>query len=143
MIYTDLTRKAINIAYKAHEKQRDHSGIPYILHPIHLAEQMTTEDTCVVAILHDVVEDTTVTLEDLRQEGFSVAQLEGIRLLTHLPDVDYFDYVRGLKDNPIARAVKIADLHHNLDPSRLVEITPHDLERFEKYKKALEILGAE
>ncbi len=141
MIYTDLTRKAIKIAFEAHDGQFDRSGLPYILHPVHVAEQMKTEDACVVALLHDVIEDTDITFEDLEKEGFSDTQVEGVRLMTHRPEVDYLEYVRRLKPNSIAREVKIADLNHNLDPARLPEVTPKDLARFEKYKMALKILN--
>jgi hypothetical protein len=142
MIYTELTNKAIKIAFEAHAGQLDRSGLPYVLHPIHVAEQMKDEDTCVVALLHDVIEDTDMTLEDLRTYGFTEAQLEGVRLMTRLEDEDYFDYVRNLKDNPIARAVKIEDLKHNSDKARISVMTDDDQKRLEKYKKALEILGA-
>lgn len=142
MIYTELTNKAIKIAFEAHAGQLDRSGLPYVLHPIHVAEQMKDEDTCVVALLHDVIEDTDMTLEDLRTYGFTEAQLEGVRLMTRLEDEDYFDYVRNLKDNPIARAVKIEDLKHNSDKARISVMTEDDQKRLEKYKKALEILGA-
>ena len=142
MIYTELTNKAIKIAFEAHAGQLDRSGLPYVLHPIHVAEQMKDEDTCVVALLHDVIEDTDMTLEDLRTYGFTEAQLEGVRLMTRLEDEDYFDYVRNLKDNPIARAVKIEDLKHNSDKARISVMTDDDQKRLERYKKALEILGA-
>ena len=142
MIYTELTNKAIKIAFEAHAGQLDRSGLPYVLHPIHVAEQMKDEDTCVVALLHDVIEDTDMTIEDLRTYGFTEAQLEGVRLMTRLEDEDYFDYVRNLKDNPIARAVKIEDLKHNSDKARISVMTDDDQKRLEKYKKALEILGA-
>ncbi len=140
MVYTELTKKAVNIAYKAHEGQIDKSGIPYIFHPMHLADQMTTEDTCVVAILHDVLEDTDVTYEELSKEGFTKEQLEAVKLLTHSSDVPYLDYVRNLKDNPIARTVKLADLKHNQDKTRLNVITKKDEKRLIKYKKAENIL---
>lgn len=140
MIYTELTRKAVNIAFRAHEGQMDHSGYPYILHPIHLAEQMETEDTCVVAMLHDVVEDTEVSLADLQAAGFTEPQLEAVRLLTHEKGVPYMDYVRNLKDNEIARIVKLADLRHNSDLSRLDIVTEKDRKRYEKYQQAMEIL---
>ena len=142
MIYTELTNKAIKIAFEAHAGQLDRSGLPYVLHPLHVAEQMKDEDTCVVALLHDGIEDTDMTLEDLRTYGFTEAQLEGVRLMTRLEDEDYFDYVRNLKDNPIARAVKIEDLKHNSDKARISVMTEDDQKRLEKYKKALEILGA-
>ena len=140
MIYTELTKRAINIAYKAHEGQLDRSGIPYIFHPMHIAEQMTTEETCIVAILHDVVEDTDVTLDELKEAGFSENVINAINLLTHRDEVPYLDYVRALKDDPIASVVKLADLNHNSDRSRLSVITKKDEQRFLKYQKAKEIL---
>ena len=140
MIYTELTKRAINIAYKAHEGQLDRSGIPYIFHPMHIAEQMTTEETCIVAILHDVVEDTDVTLDELKEAGFSENVINAINLLTHRDGVPYLDYVRALKDDPIASVVKLADLNHNSDRSRLSVITKKDEQRFLKYQKAKEIL---
>ncbi len=140
MIYTELTKRAINIAYKAHEGQLDRSGIPYIFHPMHVAEQMTTEETCIVAILHDVVEDTDVTLDELKEAGFSENVINAINLLTHRDEVPYLDYVRALKDDPIASVVKLADLNHNSDRTRLTVITKKDEQRFIKYQKAKEIL---
>jgi len=140
MIYTDMTRKAVKIAFKAHAGQLDKSGLPYILHPIHLAEQMETEDTCVVALLHDVVEDTDMTLEELAAEGFTDVQLEALRLLTHGSDISYMDYVRRLKHNPVARAVKLADLRHNSDLTRLTEVRESDMDRVRKYERAMKLL---
>ena len=141
MIYTDLTRKAMKIAYEAHKGQVDKAGLPYIYHPIHLAEQMETEDTCVVALLHDVVEDTDITIDDLMKAGFSDSQLDAIRAMTHEEDVEYLDYVREVKKNPIATAVKIADIMHNSDIKRIEKPTEKDLSRYErKYKAAMDIL---
>ncbi|MBQ8951108.1 MAG: GTP pyrophosphokinase [Eubacterium sp.] len=140
MIYTNLTRKAIMVAYKAHEGQMDRAGLPYILHPIHVAEQMKDEDTCVVALLHDVIEDTDITLEDLRVYGFTEAQIEGVRIMTHEEGVEYFDYIRTVKTNPLALAVKLEDLKHNSDETRIIDMTDKDIKRLEKYKKALKIL---
>jgi (p)ppGpp synthase/HD superfamily hydrolase len=140
MIYTNLTRKAIMVAYKAHEGQMDRAGLPYILHPIHVAEQMKDEDTCVVALLHDVIEDTDITLEDLRAYGFTEAQIEGVRIMTHEEGVEYFDYIRTVKTNPLALAVKLEDLKHNSDETRIIDMTDKDIKRLEKYKKALKIL---
>ena len=140
MIYTDLTRKAITVAYNAHQGQLDRAGLPYILHPLHVAEQMKDEDTCVVALLHDVIEDTDLTLENLREYGFTEAQVEGVRVMTREEDEDYFEYIRSVKTNPLALAVKLEDLKHNSDVTRIIEITDKDLQRIEKYKKAMEIL---
>ena len=150
MIYTDMTRLAMKVAYDAHAGQLDRAGVPYIYHPIHVAEQMDNEDACVIALLHDVVEDTDISLDDLKEMGFTETQLEGVRLMTHIPPEgelseeekleDYLDYVRRIKDNDLAKQVKIADLNHNADPSRCITDTPSDRARYEKYKKALEIL---
>ena len=117
MIYTSMTIKAMKLAYKAHEGQVDRSGVPYIFHPIHLAEQMDEEISCTVALLHDVVEDTEVTLAELEQ-AFPPAVTEAVCLLTHDKSVDYYDYVRNLKPNAIAKKVKLADLAHNSDEIR-------------------------
>ena len=119
MIYTELTNKALKIAYAAHHGQVDYNGIPYIFHPIHLAEQMDDEISCCAALLHDVAEDTSMTLEDLAKE-FPEEVIAVLRLLTHGKDVPYFDYVRAVKANPIAVKVKLADLDHNSDQTRCV-----------------------
>ncbi|MCD8051379.1 MAG: GTP pyrophosphokinase [Clostridiales bacterium] len=140
MIYTPLTKKALLLAWNAHLGQWDKGGLPYIFHPYHLAEQMEDELTCAAALLHDVVEDTGWTLEELELEGFPAPVLEALSLLTHDPAVPYLDYVRTLSVNPIARAVKEADLRHNSDLDRLEVITEKDLQRVEKYKKALALL---
>jgi len=140
MIYTDKTRLAIKIAFNAHEGQFDRSGIPYILHPLHVAEQMTDEDTTVVALLHDVVEDTSITIDDLRKYGFNEKVLEAIYLLTHKDGVAYLDYVRALGINPIARKVKIEDVKHNSDVTRLVNPNDKAYKKMPLYQEALRIL---
>lgn len=142
MIYTPLTNKAMVIAYNAHHGQVDYNGIPYIYHPIHLAHQLDDEVSCCVALLHDTVEDTDVTLEDLQQQ-FPEEITEAIALLTHDGNMDYFDYVRAIKKNPVARKVKLADLSHNSDQSRCVgsDLSPERLEFWKnKYEKAKAIL---
>ena len=140
MIYTDKTKKAMKLCYEAHKDQVDKSGMPYVFHPFHVAEQMTDEATTIVALLHDVVEDTDYTLEDLAAEGFGKDILEAVALMTHEDDVPYLEYVAKLKDNPIARAVKLADLAHNSDLSRIGEVDEETRERLEKYKKAMALL---
>lgn len=140
MIYTDNTRKAMKIAFDAHMGQVDKAGVPYILHPIHLAEQMKTEEECIVALLHDTVEDTDLTFEQLEKE-FSKVVIDALKLLTHNKSVEYMEYVKKIKDNPIARKVKLADLHHNSDVTRLLEVTSKDIDRIGKYKKAIEFLS--
>lgn len=119
MIYTPLTNKAMRIAYAAHQGQVDYNGIPYIFHPIHLAEAMDDEVSCCAALLHDVVEDTDVTMEDLRKE-FPEEVMEVLKLLTHEKGVDYFEYVRAITAHPIAVKIKLADLAHNADQTRCV-----------------------
>ena len=140
MIYTILTKKALNIAFEAHKDQLDKSGLPYIFHPFHLAEQMNDEYTTCVALLHDVVEDSSYTIQDLIEIGFPTQVIEAIIVLTHSKDMPYFDYINRVKNNPIATRVKIEDLKHNSDLTRLNEISDEDLKRMEKYKKALFIL---
>ena len=140
MIYTDNTIKAMKIAYKAHDGQKDKAGVPYIFHPIHLAEQMKAEEECIVALLHDVVEDTDVTFEDLEKE-FSQIIIDALKLLTHNKSVEYMEYIKNIKNNPIARKVKLADLNHNSDKTRLLSITEKDIERYNKYQKAIQILS--
>ncbi|MBE5735384.1 MAG: HD domain-containing protein [Clostridiales bacterium] len=143
MIYTDQTKKAMIIAYNAHHGQVDKSGTPYIYHPIHLAEQMSDENTTCVALLHDVVEDTDVTLQDLKDAGFGEEIIEAVEYMTHDPSVPYMDYVAKIKTNPIARVVKLADLRHNSNPTRKGYVDMVTKGRIEKYKKAIEYLLSE
>ena len=143
MIYTELTNKAMRIAYDAHAGQLDKCGQPYIFHPFHVAEQMDDEASTCVALLHDVVEDSDVTLDDLARE-FPSDVVEGVRLMTHEPAVDYFDYVRAIKGHPLAQKVKLADLAHNSDETRFAgceDVTREMLDkRHEKYARARAIL---
>lgn len=139
MINTKLTRKAMMIAYNAHINQVDKAGVPYIYHPIHLAEYMDTEYECIVALLHDVVEDTEVTFEQLEKE-FPSEIIEILKVLTRNKETEYMDYIIEIKKNAIAKKVKIADIKHNSDESRLDNITLKDIARRNKYKKALDLL---
>ena len=142
MIYTPLTIKAMNIAYTAHHGQVDKAGVPYIFHPLHLAEQMDDEISCCAALLHDTVEDTDVTLAQLA-EIFPAEVVETVRLLTHDPDTDYFEYVRAIQSNPTAMKVKLADLAHNTDETRFSGVAvPKDRIGYlrDKYTKAKAIL---
>lgn len=142
MIYTKLTNKALVFAYNAHHGQLDYNGIPYIFHPLHLAETMDDEISCCAALLHDVVEDTSITLEELAQE-FPKEVIDVLSLLTHREGVPYFDYVRNIKANPIAVKVKLADIAHNSDQTRCAgsDLTDAQLSYWrEKYRKARSIL---
>lgn len=140
MIYTDLTKKALKLCFEAHKNQVDKGGMPYVFHPFHLAEQMTTEETVITALLHDVVEDTDFTLYDIEVIGFPASVTEALKLLTHDDAVPYFDYVLKIKTNEIARTVKLADLRHNSDLKRLDFNEENTLRRVEKYKKAIDLL---
>ena len=145
MIYTELTRKAMHIAYNAHHGQVDKSGVPYIFHPIHLAEAMDDEVSCCAALLHDVVEDTDVTLEDLAKE-FPADIVAAVRLLTHEDGVPDEEYLTAIRANPIALKVKLADNAHNSDQFRLAGTPMTEAKRAyfrDKYTKAKAILLAE
>ncbi|MBP3684289.1 MAG: HD domain-containing protein [Oscillospiraceae bacterium] len=148
MVYTELTNKALAYAYNAHHGQLDYNGIPFIFHPLHLAEQMQDELSCYAALLHDVVEDTDLTLEDLRKE-FPEEVVCVVALLTHddgaeFSQEDYWAYIRRIKENPVAKKVKLADIAHNMDQSRCTGAgLPEEKLQWwrQKYQKALEILS--
>ena len=140
MIYTPLTKKAMRIAFEAHKDQTDKNGMPYIYHPIHLAEQMSDEATTCVALLHDVIEDTDMTFEQLQIEGFTAEIIAALKLMTHDESVPYLEYVGEIKKNSVAATVKLADLKHNSDLTRLDHIDEKALIRADKYKKAIALL---
>lgn len=140
MIYTKMTKKAMKLCFEAHKNQVDKSGMPYVFHPFHLAEQMKDESTTVTALLHDIVEDTECTINDLISMGFPEEVTEAVSLMTHNCNIPYLEYVKIISTNPVARAVKLADLKHNSDLTRLDTITQKDIDRTEKYRKAIEIL---
>lgn len=142
MIYTPMTIKAMKIAYDAHQGQVDQSGVPYIFHPIHVAEQMEDELSCTVALLHDVVEDTSVTFEELEEE-FPKPVIEALRLLTHDKATPYTEYVKNTMTNEVAYKVKIADVKHNSDETRTMYTDcPEEklLHWRNKYKQAMQLL---
>ena len=139
MINTKLTRLASKIAYKAHEGQTDKAGVPYIFHPIHIAEQMDSEESCVVALLHDVIEDSDITLEIL-SKYFNDDIITALRVLTKKENDDYIMYIKRVKTNKLATKVKIKDLEHNRDLTRLDEVTDKDRKRSLKYWEAIRYL---
>ena len=143
MIYTQMTKKAMIFAYNAHSGQFDKSGIPYIMHPFHVAETMKDEDSTTVALLHDIIEDTKYTKEDLLNEGFPEHIVNAIVSLSRESDESYMDYIRRVKQNNLAKIVKLADLEHNSDLSRTDAVTEEDLKRVKKYNKARDILNKE
>lgn len=140
MIYTKLTKLAMKLCFERHQSQVDKCGMPYVFHPFHVAESMTDEVSTCVALLHDILEDTDTSAEELYSMGFPSEVVEAVCLMTHDSSVPYLEYVAALKGNPLACAVKISDLTHNADLSRLDFVTEKDIQRVEKYKKALAIL---
>ena len=133
--------KAIQIAVEAHAGTKDKGGKAYILHPISVMMRVETEEEKIVAILHDVVEDTDWTFDALRKEGFSETVIEALETVTkYSEEENYDDFIQRSLKNDIGRKVKIADLRENLDITRIGELYPKDIERINKYKRALQTL---
>ncbi len=128
--------RAIELAVGAHRGQQDRSGRPYILHPLWLMHQFEDSDAMITAVLHDTVEDTALTLQTLKDEGFSNEIIEAIDALTRRKDETYAQFIQRLKPQPLARRVKLADIEHNLDVRRLSHLNEDDLKRFGKYHQA-------
>lgn len=139
MNYEELLKKADTLAKKAHKGQVDKSGADYIDHPRTVASFCEDPKEKIVALLHDVIEDTDVTAEELRSV-FGDELTDAVVTMTHLDGEDYFEYVARVKKNPISAKVKLADLRHNMETSRLTTVTEKDLKRVEKYKKARAML---
>ena len=140
MLYTEKIKKALEIAFDAHKDQVDKAGLPYIYHPFYLATQMETEDSIIVALLHDVVEDSHYTFEQIESYAFSASIMAALRLLTHEDSEDYIAYIHRVKANELARIVKLADLKHNSDESRLSHIDDKVRERLNRYAESIKIL---
>jgi len=136
----DLLQRAIEIAVTGHRSQRQKDGSPYVLHPLTLMHRVHDVEAKMAAVLHDVVEDTEFTIEDVAAEGFSAAVIDALRLLTHDDGSDYFDYIDRIATNPLATKVKLADLEHNMTVTRIVELKQRDLDRLAKYHRAHTIL---
>ena len=132
---------ALSIARKAHEGQLDKAGVDYIEHPIYVASQVDTEEEKAVALLHDVIEDSPFTAEELLLAGLPETVVTAVQILSKKKGQDYQTYLENVKSNSLARVVKLADLKHNSDLSRLSSVTDKDLERLEKYKKAIDYLS--
>ena len=132
--------RAIAIAAAAHEGQVDKGGAPYILHPLKVMLRVNTLEERIVAVLHDVVEDCGISFDDLRKEGFSEAVLTAIASVTKVPGESYEAFVERAAQNPIGRVVKLADLEENSDLSRIAQPSWEDLERVEKYRRAMGVL---
>ena len=136
------SEKAYEIAKKAHLGQIDKAGEDYIKHPEKVASFVNSDEEKAVAYLHDVIEDTELTLEDLREYGFSEEVLEAVDVITKKKGQDYQTYLNSVKENKLARVVKLADLRHNSDLTRLINIREKDIERKEKYQKAIDFLNS-
>jgi (p)ppGpp synthase/HD superfamily hydrolase len=140
MTTLELLERAIGIAVEAHRGQKDRCGAPYILHPLRVMARVETETEKIVAILHDVVEDTKWTMADLRREGFPEEVLTALDCVTKREGETYEDFVKRSAGNPLARRVKLADLEDNMDVRRLAQVTDNDNERLERYLKAWNFL---
>ena len=138
----ELLVLAIDVATKAHEGQVDKGGNPYILHPKAVADSLNDTEDKIVAYLHDVCEDTDTTLDDLINMGFTYRIVSSVRILTKTKDTSYDKYLKQVKKDSNAWHVKMADLKHNMDISRIPHPTKKDFERVEKYKNALSFLEA-
>ncbi len=136
-----ILEKAILIAAQAHQGQIDKAGAPYILHPLRVMLKLNSETEMITGVLHDVIEDTPWTLENLRQEGFPDEILEALDYLTRREGEDYQDFIKRVAGNPLARKVKLADLEDNLNILRFETITEKDKARLTRYREAWKILA--
>lgn len=137
--YTPLA-KAYDMAMRLHAGQVDRSNVPYFYHLLIVALSLNTKAERIVAFLHDVLEDCPITFDELALD-FNHEICTAVKLLTHNQDEDYGDYIQKIKINPLARAVKLADLSHNSNIQRLSRITSEDLTRQKKYLAAIAILN--
>lgn len=132
---------ALAIAKKAHAGQVDKAGVDYIQHPLYVASQVNTEQEKAVALLHDVIEDSDITAADLFASGLSNEVVTAVQILTKKKGQSYQECLGKVKSNNLARVVKLADLKHNSDLSRLKSVTNTDYERVKKYKNAIYYLS--
>lgn len=138
--YNEQFQKALELAVKKHKNQVDKAGNPYILHPLHIMESVKNKDAKIVALLHDIIEDTDVTEDYLLKIGISKDIVDAVVLLTHNEGTDYQEYVKNLSSSPLAKEVKMADLEHNMDLRRLPILKQRDLDRNRKYQIAYHYL---
>lgn len=138
--YNELYDHALRIAIRAHEGQQDKSGREYVMHPIRVAERCKDTRAKIVALLHDTIEDTDVTIEYLRKEGFPEEIIDAVLSVTKQDGENYEDFVRRAAKNAIGKGVKIADLEDNMDIRRLIEIKEEDVARLRKYLSAWQYL---
>lgn len=134
-----MCEKAMRIAKRVHAGQKDKAGAEYYLHPFHVASQVKTEEEKIVAYLHDVVEDSEVSLEDLKKEGFSERVVAAIDAISKRKGEEYDLYLQRVAKNRLASTVKLADLRHNADVTRYVAPTRQDIERSHKYEERIRV----
>lgn len=138
--YDELLKLAEKVAAEAHKNQVDKGGHPYIEHPRAVASFLNNTEYKIIGFLHDVVEDTPITLEDLKKMGFTDRIVNSVRLVTKTENYVYEEYLSDIKKDEGARNVKMADLKHNMDLSRIPNPTEKDMKRIEKYKKSFAFL---
>ena len=134
MSYNEQFQIALELAVEKHKNQTDKAGNPYILHPLHVMENVNSKEGKIVAILHDIIEDTDITEDYLLKIGLSKRIVDAVVALTRSEDMDYQEYIKNLSSNPLAKEVKLADLEHNMDLKRLPTLEEKDLERNRKYQ---------
>ncbi len=142
MIYTPKVNLAIKLMYEKHKDQVDKQGIPYVFHPFIVANNMETEEETIVALLHDVIEDTNTSIEDLKKFGFNDKIINAIDTLTHKENEDYETYIARIATNKLATKVKMADLRHNMDITRFANtiISDNYLRKYKIYDQSLQYL---
>lgn len=140
MSYNEQFQIALELAVEKHKNQTDKAGNPYILHPLHVMENVNSKEGKIVAILHDIIEDTDITENYLLKIGLSKRIVDAVVALTRSEDMDYQEYIKNLSSNPLAKEVKLADLEHNMDLKRLPTLEEKDLERNRKYQIAYHYL---
>ena len=141
MLYTEKTKKAMLYAYRVHDGQFDKGGMPYILHPLAVAEMMgDDEDAVIVALLHDVIEDTSVRAQDLLCAGFDDEVVQSVVSISREPGEPYSAYLDRVKMDRLATKVKIGDLKHNSDLGRLNHVDKEAISLHKRYLKAIEFL---
>ena len=138
--YNEQFQIALELAVEKHKNQTDKAGNPYILHPLHVMENVNSKEGKIVAILHDIIEDTDITEDYLLKIGLSKRIIDAVVALTRSEDIDYQEYIKNLSSNPLAKEVKLADLEHNMDLKRLPTLEEKDLERNRKYQIAYHYL---
>ena len=138
--YNEQFQIALELAVEKHKNQTDKAGNPYILHPLHVMENVNSKEGKIIAILHDIIEDTDVTGDYLLKIGLSKRIVDAVVALTRSEDIDYQEYIKTLSSNPLAKEVKLADLEHNMDLKRLPTLEEKDLERNRKYQIAYHYL---